>query len=152
DGASFGHYTLRASVNATLEDELLAGSKNDTLQTAQPLDFDPLSSGAANIGATRAGISGQTDLPLRVLSTEVEPNDSTSSDNPCSKNFTPAPANLFQMGIKGNLASSADVDFFNLGEFQAGDILSVALNGAGGPRGTLSDPFLELYRDSGDGP
>jgi len=146
DGDSAGHYTLRTSVNAALEDESLAGSSNDTTSTAEPLDFDSLGN-----GASRAAVLGQTDLPLDVLVNESEPNDSTTNANSGARNFVASPSNLYQMGIKGQIASSSDVDYYNLGDFQVGDVLTLALSGAGGPRGTLSDPFLELYRDTPDG-
>ncbi|HEV8606295.1 MAG TPA: S8 family serine peptidase [Tepidisphaeraceae bacterium] len=144
-----GHYTLRASVNATLESESLAGPSNDTIPSGQPLDFVFLP--LAN-GASRAAIAGQSDLPAGVLTTEMEPNDATFTANSGAKNFLPAPSNLFQMGIKGRILTTSDSDYFNLGDFQIGDTLTIALSGAGGPRGTLSDPFLELYRATPDGP
>jgi hypothetical protein len=59
---------------------------------------------------------------------------------------------VYQIGVKGALDSGGDLDFFNLGNLQVGDRLSVTLSGTGGMRGTLNDCYLQIFRLNGGDP
>ena len=61
----------------------------------------------------------------------------------------PSPA-LYQLLARGQLTPAGDADFFALGRLRAGDVVSVALSGAGSSRGSLSDPHVTLYSATGD--
>ncbi len=138
-----GAYTLRADLNGVVSPETYGmASDNDPLH-AQSLD------GAFTVlpgGGDRAAVSGRIDLPQGTLPVEVEPNDSMGNANIASYNFAPSTASLYQLGIKGNLEVAGDSDYINIGTLRVGDVLTISESGLSTQRGTLSDPYLMLYR------
>src|SRR5207249_3266961 len=67
-------------------------------------------------------------------------------------NFTTFTGNIYHLGLNGSISSSADTDYFRIGQLQVGDILTVQYNGAASLRGALSDPYVYLYRGSDSAP
>ena len=108
------------------------------------IDFDDA---AWTGGQTAVGFEVGSGGASAVLPQEQEPNNSPADADDASTNFLPAPAapTLYQLAIKGNLANGED-DFYNIGQLQPGDVLSVSHSGSTGARGTLGDPLLRLYR------
>jgi hypothetical protein len=138
-----GQYTLQVTLNAALESESYGGAANGTRATSQSIDgsFITLSS-----GVTRGGVLGAADPAPGVLSTESEPNNSTAQADQAYANFTSYSGNQYQMGIRGTISTGTDVDWFKLGSMDVGDVLTVSESGTASSRGTLTDPYLELYR------
>ena len=56
----------------------------------------------------------------------------------------------FHLTLNGSIDAADEEDWFSLGRLRAGDVLSVALSAADSARGTLLDPYLELYRAAGN--
>jgi subtilisin family serine protease len=144
-GGTVGSYTLTAVLNAAVEAETYGGASNDDIASAQNIDnaMIPLPG-----GGERAAVLGRTDLPSGILLNEVEPNDAKNNANSADLNFVPSGNNLYHLGLSGDISSSTDSDYFNIGLLDIGDILTISLAGDSGSRGTLLDPFLELYRGS----
>lgn len=147
--AGTGSYRLALVLGATLERELYEPADNNTRPNAQNLEpvFEHLASG----GRT-AAVRGRSDLPSGILPVEIEPNDSLASANSARLNFVPSSAPLYQMCIQGEISVANDYDWFALGTLDAGDVLSVTSSGSATPRGTLSDPLIQLYRGAPDNP
>ncbi|HZN64535.1 MAG TPA: lamin tail domain-containing protein [Tepidisphaeraceae bacterium] len=81
------------------------------------------------------------------LPAEVEPNQSPASANDASGNFSQlVGSELYQSIVTGTIGIGGDFDFFNLGALQSGDRLTATLSGTISSRGTLIDPYVELYR------
>ncbi len=150
-GASspWGSYALAVTVNSDIEAELAGGSTNDTPASAQSLDnvFQSLS-----LGGQAAAVSGRTDLPSGILPGEIEPNDSIGQANEARYNFVSATAGVYQIGIKASSDNTTDSDYYNLGPLSAGELLTLAMSGHSSARGTLGDPYIELYRWNGGSP
>ena len=60
--------------------------------------------------------------------------------------FDAITSNLYHLGITGTISSPSDSDYFKIGALQVGDIITISESGTGSSRGTLSNPFVELYR------
>jgi hypothetical protein len=101
-------------------------------------------------GSTGVGFETNTGKALPVED-EGSGNNSINPANDASGNFSASTNNFFQLGIEGTLGTTTDVDFFNIGALQTGDIISITAAGTGSARvtGTLSNPYVELYRQSG---
>jgi subtilisin family serine protease len=147
--STWGPYTLKVTLNSDIEAESAGGPTNNTPATAQSLDgaFESLS-----LGGQAAAMSGRTDLPTGILPNEVEPNDSISQADNASMNWLPATAATYQIGIKASSASPTDNDYYNLGLLPVGDLLTLAMSGQASDRGTLNDPYMQLYRWNGGSP
>jgi hypothetical protein len=145
-GGTTGDYTLEATLNAAVEAESHDGPANNAFGAAQNLN-----PGFTSVGShgSRASVLGRTDASLNgTLPDEIEPNDSTGTASPAIYNFTSQSSNLYQMALSGGISPSGDLDWFNIGPLDAGDILTLSMSGVAGSRGTLGDTFLELYRGS----
>ncbi len=141
--STYGTYTLDVAVNADIEFESINGSANNTIANAQSLDawFTPLP-----LGGQATSVLGRTDLPTSILLTESEFNDSISQASDASRNFVTASSFAYQIAIAATSSSASDLDNYNLGVLPVGALLTVAMHGQGSGRGTLADPYLELYR------
>jgi len=136
-----GTYTLGLTVNAAIESENVGGPSNGTTGTAEALGaFFDLGGGAG-----RAAVRGRVNQVGGSLASETEPNNSTTDANDATADFTTISSNLYQMGISGSISGSTDTDYFNIGQLQAGDILTITQSGSGSSRGTLGDPLVQLY-------
>ncbi|MFL5331188.1 MAG: reprolysin-like metallopeptidase [Gemmataceae bacterium] len=141
-GSTTGSYTARLELNSALENESNGGAANNSTATAQAVTgFFDLGS-----GADRAVVRGQTEPGLGALVNETEPNDSIAAANNATGDFVPVSSNVYQTVITGNLSSNTDADYFNIGAMQVGDVITIAMSGADGGRGTAVDPQLFLYR------
>jgi hypothetical protein len=140
---SSGKYTLTPTVNAAVEAEWKGLAANNSIATAQPLAGSATPLGG---GAVRYSALGLTDPLTGFLPAEVEPNDSVATANDASKNFSSFSSNLFQVTATGTITSGGDADWFNVGTFQIGDVVTITMSGTGGQRGTLQDAYVELYR------
>ena len=134
-GSATGHYTLRLWLNASIELESHGGPFNHIVAAAQPLPHADLVS-----------IAGRTEHPPGVLPQESEPNETLSQGNLASHNFTPAAAGRYHLLMRGEIPTTSDQDVFSLGALSPDDVLTITLLGDGTPRGSLFDPFLELFR------
>lgn len=134
-----GGYTKSAALNTDRESETDTGTSNDTLGAAQ--DLTPAFTTLAT-GASRASVRGNIE---EAGTSETEPNDTTATANAISS-ATSVPPNLYQLGIAGSIGSSTDADFINIGQLQAGDIITVTESGSPSGRGTNPDTFVDLYR------
>ncbi len=139
--STIGAYSFRVDVNTDREDESNGGATNDTTGTAQAI----AAAFSLGGGATRLGVRGRLVNSGSPITTETEPNNSTAESNDGRYDFATVSTNLYQMSLTGALSSAADVDYFNLGQLQAGDILTITESGAGSSRGTLADPLVQLY-------
>jgi len=144
-GATSGTYTLTATLNAAQEAESHDGAGNDTRATAQNIDGTFVSLGGT---AARGAVLGTEDIALTPLPNEIEPNNTTATANSAVVNFVSFSGSLYHLGISGTIGSVTDSDWFQLGAFQAGDTLSITQSGSPGSRGTLANPYVELYRGS----
>jgi autotransporter-associated beta strand protein len=153
-----GAYSLRLLLNTRLESESNGGAANNSLGTAEILDsaFRDLSE-----TAQVASVHGKTDRNLAPLANEVEPNNTYGTANDADANFASYSGDLFHLGVTGTIESASDTDYFNIGTLQAGDVLTIADAGLPTWRGSLQDPYIELYRagsseilefDDDDGP
>ncbi len=148
-GSMSGAYTLSLSLNASLEVETWSATNDNTLAAAQNLETSFLTLPG---GAQRVALLGRTDPPGGILPAEVEPNNSIATANSAALNFIASSASLYQLDAKGGISSTTDTDYFNIGHFDAGDTLTVAMYGSASSRGTLTNPNLELYRGSSSSP
>ena len=99
--------------------------------------------------------SGQTGIGYEVttgtqpgLPAETEPNDTypAAAANDASYNFGPVDDGVYQFTARGSIGSATDADFFSLGALEEGDRVTLNLAGQSSGRGTLADPYVELYR------
>jgi extracellular elastinolytic metalloproteinase len=136
---STGAYTIRVVLNTITESEAETGAPNDTPATAQDLAgaFFSLTD-----SLSRASVRGRTET-LGIP--EVENNNSIASATAVTQ-ASAQPANVFQLGISGQLSSSTDADYFSIGTLQAGDVLTISESGSASGRGTSNDPLVRLYR------
>lgn len=142
-----GSYTLQANLNAHVEAEGNGGTSNDTTGTAAAMTgFYDLGG-----GATVATVRGRTDLSGGALSTETEGNDNIASANDASYDFSAVSSQLYGMTINGNLSTTTDIDYFNIGPMEVGDVITVSMSGIDQGRGTHTDPLLRLYRNGVSG-
>jgi extracellular elastinolytic metalloproteinase len=141
-GPALGNYVVQATLNAVPEAESNGGATNDTTGTAQNLGPTFLSPGG---GLSSVTVQGESDVVGIV--NEVEPNGTTATATPADT-YSSVPNNgLYQLGISGNLSSSTDADYFNIGPMQVGDVLTISESGNNsGGRGTLNDSLVQLYR------
>ena len=89
------------------------------------------------------------------LPVEIEVNNTAATANDASANFVSvAGLNLYHMGLKGSVSPANDLDYYNIGDLQVGDILTVA--GSGLPSAsatrTLPNPYVELWRNNNGSP
>jgi len=138
-----GGYSVEVTLNSALENEgNLAGSTNETLGTAQDLSTAFTSLGT---GSTRAGVRGRSES---VSVSEIEPNGTTATATAFSS-ATSVPTGLYQLGISGTVGSGTDNDYFNVGQLQAGDVITITQSGSVSGRGTNTDTLVRLYRSGG---
>jgi len=78
------------------------------------------------------------------LVSEVEPNNSTSQANDAGTSYFAFSGSLYHLGFKGNFGTNAD--WFNIGNLQAGDVITITVSGSASSRGTLPNPGVQLYR------
>ena len=83
-----------------------------------------------------------------LLPNEIEANDSIAGADDARSNFEALQSNLYHMGLKGALSSTADADYFRIGSLTNGDVLTASVSGAVASRGSLTNPRIELYRGS----
>jgi hypothetical protein len=90
------------------------------------------------------------NVPCEVLpcrnKNEVEPNNGIAQATNAMGHFTTYAGNLYQMGFSGEISSSTDADYFNIGSLQVGDIITISDSGSPSGRGTNTDAFVRLYR------
>lgn len=137
--STIGGYTISTTLNSDREAETDTGSSNDTLGTAQ--DLTPAFT-ALTTGASRASVRGTSE---EIGVSEAEPNGTTATANAISS-ATFVPPNLYQLGIAGTISSGTDTDYVNIGQLQAGDVLSITESGSPSLRGTNTDTYVYLYR------
>lgn len=148
-GATTGSHSTQIILNAGVEFEAHSDLLNDTVATAQSLDLDF----ATLIGlASRAAVLGRSDIRADALSGEVEPNGTIAAANNAAGNFSPFAGAVYQLEVSGELAVNSDLDFYQIGTLQAGDIITISLTGDDSGRGTLYDPYLEFYRGNAIAP
>lgn len=145
-GSTTGNYTLRLMLNSAFESESNGGPGNNSIATAQTLSGLTL-----NGGAVVRGVAGVFDPLVGELPAEIEPNDSTATANSAALNFLTTTSNLYMLNVSGNAstANNGDLDWFNIGPMQVGDVLTISMAGAGGGRGTNTDTWVRLYNSSG---
>jgi hypothetical protein len=79
----------------------------------------------------------------------TEPNNTIGQATDATYSFTSTSSNLYHMAINGAIGSSTDIDYFNIGALQVGDVLTISESGAPSGVGTNTDPFIRLYRSGG---
>ena len=142
-GGTAGNYTIRVVMNATRDSDP-TGTRNDTIATAQPAATRVLTPDGV---VSLATVTGKADPAFGLLPTEIEANNTPATANDATRSFLATPtSNIFSFSLGGNLTTTADVDWYNLGTLEAGDILSISEAGLGAGLGSLSDPFVELWR------
>jgi hypothetical protein len=89
-----------------------------------------------------------TNGTLPGLPAEIEPNDTypAAAGNDGSANFGPVDDGVYQFTARGSIGAATDADFFSLGALEEGDRVTLNLAGQPSGRGTLADPYVELYR------
>lgn len=105
----------------------------------------PCNACVAQGGTYRGGILG-CDLSPCSSPSEIEPNNSAAQSTDATRSFRRYTGNLFHLGFTGNISSSTDADYFNIGALQVGDVLTASQSGAPSLSGTNTDPFFRLYR------
>lgn len=145
-GSTTGTYTLQLMLNSAFESESNGGPGNNSIATAQTLSGSTLTG-----GAVVRGVAGLFDAPIFGLPSEIEPNDSTATANSAANNFASATSNLYLLNVSGNASSAnnGDLDWFNIGAMQVGDVLTISMAAAGGGRGTSTDTLVRLYNSAG---
>jgi hypothetical protein len=89
-----------------------------------------------------AGATSTPPLPV-----EIENNSGVAQANDASANFQAlSGGNLYQLSLSAAIGAAGDNDYFNLGTFQAGDIVTITLSGSAASRGSLLDPGLDMFR------
>jgi Zn-dependent metalloprotease len=141
-GGSTGEYGLRLLLNASGEGEQYGGTANNTTATAQSLATLLVTPTPGVSVASVVGVAGGTP-------TETEANGTTGTANDMTGNFAAVVGSgVYHMSWTGAVGAAADADYFNLGTFQAGDVLTIAMTGTGGGAGTLTDAYVELRNAS----
>jgi hypothetical protein len=97
-------------------------------------------------GLSVATVRGRSELSPPTLVNETEPNGTTATANSGNTYYGLPNNGLYQMGISGTVSSSTDADYFNIGQLQAGDVLTLTESGSPSGRGTNADTFVRLYR------
>jgi hypothetical protein len=89
-----------------------------------------------------------TSGTLQPLPDEREPNDAVATPfaNDATNNFGPTDEPLYQLTARASIGAAGDADTFSLGTLEDGDVLTLTASGVGSSRGTLADPYVELYR------
>ena len=89
-----------------------------------------------------------TSGTLQPLPDEREPNDAVATPfaNDGTNNFGPTDDAQFQLAARGTIGAAGDADAFSLGTLEDGDVLTLTVSGQPSSRGTLADPYVELYR------
>ncbi len=154
DDNTIGGYSIELIVNAALEAESNGGAVNDALATAQNLNavFQPLV-GSGPSAPAHAAVLGRSEIAIAALPNETEPNNTQATANNASRNFTPyTNPPRFHLGLKGTILPGNDVDWYNLGTLNVGDIITISMSGSASSRGTLTNPLVELYRGLAAGP
>ena len=107
-------------------------------------DFDDAS---WSTGQTGIGYELTTGV-LQPLPDEREPNDAVATPfaNDATNNFGPTDEPLYQLVARGSITPAGDADTFSLGTLEDGDVLTLTASGQPSTRGTLADPYVELYR------
>lgn len=140
-GSSTGLYTIQTVLNSATESESIGGGSNDSIGTAESLATSFVNLGG---GLSSATVSGRSDVAG--LLAEVEPNGATGTATAAGF-YSTVPSNAqYQIALTGSLGSSSDLDYFNIGALQAGDVITITLSGAASGRGAASDPLVRLYR------
>jgi hypothetical protein len=100
-------------------------------------------SGTTGIGFENLGSS--TNPPA--LPAEIEPDDTAAAADNATTNFVSqgASGNVYQIGLKGTMASASDVDYYKIGALQVGDVISISASGSSSSEGTLTSPQLKLF-------
>ncbi|MDZ4783708.1 MAG: M36 family metallopeptidase [Planctomycetia bacterium] len=136
-----GVYSLQPLVNVAHEVEEFGGAANDTASTAQSLEAaftSPDGTAERALVLGRAASAGKAPF-------EVEPNSSNPSATELNENWTSPSRRFYQLEIEAAQHSSLDVDWYRLGEFQAGDVVTIAAAGAESARGTTFNVGVNLY-------
>ncbi|MBS0197770.1 MAG: M36 family metallopeptidase [Planctomycetes bacterium] len=103
-------------------------------------------------GGTYRGAGVPCDVNPCQSWTEVEPNNFRPFATDLSRSFAPAPGTMYHMGINGSLPNFTDNDYFNIGELQEGDVITISDNGAAGLGGSMSNALVQLLRANGGAP
>jgi extracellular elastinolytic metalloproteinase len=140
---TIGTFAIRPVLNASTEAELIGGPTNNTTGTAQNLATTLLNLGG---GVSSATIRGQTEVSPAALVNEVEPNGTTATANSGATYFAAPNNNLYHIGISGTISSGTDADYFNIGQLQVGDVITLTESGAPSLRGTNTNTLVRLYR------
>ncbi|MEX0679627.1 MAG: dockerin type I domain-containing protein [Pirellulales bacterium] len=100
-----------------------------------------------NSNVYHLGLTG--DISAGSLPAEFEPNDTTA--NNAAANFLQPPNinNLYQLGLKGSITIAGDTDYYNIGELQQGDVITISQSGSFSSRGSNPDTLVQLHRLSG---
>ncbi len=128
------HLTLGSSLKTTVP-------TNDTLA----LDWTNRLFNDATWTSGANGLGFETNIGAS-LPNETESNNDYTTANDASANFAPLTGNLYHMAIRGESLASNQPDFFRIGSLDVGDILTIALSGAGSSRGSMGNSYVELYR------
>ncbi|MBX7102527.1 MAG: pre-peptidase C-terminal domain-containing protein [Gemmataceae bacterium] len=136
-GSTVGSYALRLDLNSAIEAE-----PNNSQATATPIGGSSFALGGT---ATRLALRGRLESPAESLPNEIEANNSVATANDATQSFTPYTGNLYQLGF----GTTIDYDFFKLGNFQPGDLITQAQYGAGSGRGTQAEPVVYFYYNTG---
>lgn len=142
-GGSIGTSTIQVLVNSGLENENFGGSNNNNIGNAQSLEGDFISIGG---GAMVQTIQGIADVSVGVLPNETEPNNFPFEANVATYNFTAYNGNLYQLGLQGDISTSGDLDYYNIGTLQVGDVITITQSSSSTSRGTLGDSYVTLFR------
>jgi subtilisin family serine protease len=157
-GSNVGQYDLRAVLNAAIEDEAATGIDNGSAANAQDLSSS-LVTVAGGLGRRLALVSGEPGPSVPVPLNETEPNDDGTAggsigDLAFAEDWTQsfAPIGGGQQRAIGigeiSVGDDGDWDFFRF-TATPGDTLVLTLQGSPSGLGTLSDPLVRLYDDSG---
>jgi ELWxxDGT repeat protein len=142
-GGTVGAFTVHVLLNATIENESQEGTDNDTLATAQNIDNSLIDVGSA---VQRGAVVGTSDKSESIVDNESESNNTLATANNASTNFLAYSGNIYQLGITGTISSSTDADWYNIGALSKGDVITISMSGSPSSRGTLSNPYVYLYR------
>ena len=139
---TLGQTSIQVLLNAAVETESTGGGGDDSMSAAQNLDGNFVSLGGA---ASKVAVQGFNEGAVGSLPAEIEPNNSTTTSNDASANFSAAPSNLYQLILRGTISPTFDQDFFNIGALDVGDVITIAGYGIASTRGGLTDPEIHLW-------
>lgn len=142
-GASTGGFRVDVTLNLGAEAEANGGPANNTIATAQSLGTNFVDLGN---GVSSAAFRGQSEPSPAGTVNEAEPNGTTGTANNGAIYSVIPNNNLYHIGISGNISSSTDADYFNIGQLQTGDVLTLTQSGSPSLRGTNTDVLVRLYR------